>query len=307
MLWSPLSSDAPIAPSPLSGHSNYVYSLAFSPKGNMLVSGSYDEAVFLWDVRSGRCMRQLPAHSDPVRGVDFAADGTMMVSCSTDGLIRIWDSGTGQCLRTLVDEDRKGVTSVCFTPNGRFVCAWTLDECVRLWNYAEGRCVKTYQGHVNKEFSLGGVVGEYVWGDGRDGAFVASGSEDGDVVVWDVSSKELLWRGEGHRDVVLSVDWVRVGERGLLVSVGKDRDVRVWVEDVDEKLLRRRRERAADQEQAARVEELAAGYEVDDDDDDAQIENMEADVQHAQEPNGVSMDVDRNGHAAQGDADVPMN
>lgn len=70
----------------LRGHHNYVYCVAFSPKGNILASGSYDEAVFLWDVRAGRLMRSLPAHSDPVSGIDFSADGTLVVSCSTDGL-----------------------------------------------------------------------------------------------------------------------------------------------------------------------------------------------------------------------------
>lgn len=53
----------------------------------MLVSGSYDEAVFLWDVRSARLMRSLPAHSDPVGGVDFVRDGTLVVSCASDGLM----------------------------------------------------------------------------------------------------------------------------------------------------------------------------------------------------------------------------
>lgn len=72
---------------PLLGHHNYVYCLAFSPKGNILASGSYDEAVFLWDVRAGRLMRSLPAHSDPVSGIDFCCDGTLVVSCSTDGLM----------------------------------------------------------------------------------------------------------------------------------------------------------------------------------------------------------------------------
>jgi COMPASS component SWD3 len=72
---------------PLLGHHNYVYCLAFSPKGNILASGSYDEAVFLWDVRAGRLMRSLPAHSDPVSGIDFSRDGTLVVSCSTDGLM----------------------------------------------------------------------------------------------------------------------------------------------------------------------------------------------------------------------------
>ena len=76
LLWSPLISDFPIRPSPFLGHSNYVTSLAFSPKGNLLVSGSYDEAVFVWDVRSGSIKLKLPAHSDPVGGVDFVADGS---------------------------------------------------------------------------------------------------------------------------------------------------------------------------------------------------------------------------------------
>lgn len=72
---------------PLLGHHNYVYCVAFSPKGNILASGSYDEAVFLWDVRAGRLMRSLPAHSDPVSGIDFSRDGTLVASCSTDGLM----------------------------------------------------------------------------------------------------------------------------------------------------------------------------------------------------------------------------
>ena len=241
LLWNPLSSDFPIPPSPFLGHSNYVYSLAFSPKGNMLVSGSYDEALFLWDARSAKKMKDLPAHSDPVSGVDFVKDGTMVCSCSSDGLIRIWDSGTHQCLKTLVNEDRKAVTAVRFTPNGRYVLAWTLDSNIRLWRYLNtdgGGCVKTYQGHLNTKYSLSGCFGEYHFVNEETGhssieAFIVSGSEDGDIVMWDVNTKDIMWRGSGHKDVVLSVDCTKTLDgRGLLASAGKDRSLRVWIEDI---------------------------------------------------------------------------
>ncbi|CAN9411473.1 unnamed protein product [Alternaria sp. RS040] len=217
-------------PTPFIGHHNYIYSIAFSPKGNMLVSGSYDEAVYLWDVRAARVMRSLPAHSDPVGGVDFVRDGTLIVSCSHDGLIRVWDTATGQCLRTLVHEDNAPVSSVIFSPNGKYILAWTLDSCIRLWNYIEGKgkCVKTYQGHVNKQYSLSGAFGTY--GEKEEGgqqhAFVASGDEEGQVVLWDVSSKNVLQRLDGHTDAVLSVHTHPSEE--LIVSAGLDRTIRLW-------------------------------------------------------------------------------
>ena len=196
----------------------------------MLASGSYDEALFLWDVRTTRLMRSLPAHSDPIGGVDFIRDGTLIVSCAGDGLIRVWDTATGQCLRTLVHEDNAAVTGVRFSPNGKFVLAWTLDACVRLWNYVEGRCVKTYQGHTNSKYSIGGAFGVYGGEEGvEQRACVVSGSEDGNILCWDVQSKEILQTMGGHQGVVLGVD--TLNKEGLIVSGGIDKTVRVWVRE----------------------------------------------------------------------------
>ncbi|KHO00119.1 will die slowly [Metarhizium album ARSEF 1941] len=204
----------------LRGHHNYIHCLAFSPKGNILASGSYDEAVFLWDVRAGRLMRSLPAHSDPVSGIDFCRDGTLVVSCSTDGLIRVWDTSTGQCLRTLVHEDNPAVTNVCFSPNGRFVLAFNLDNCIRLWDYVVGTVKKTYQGHRNEKFAIGGCFGVL-----DEEPFVASASEDGDVVLWDVNNKEILQRIlTGHKGVCF---WVDVNGE-TLASAGQDHTIRVY-------------------------------------------------------------------------------
>ncbi|CAG8980113.1 hypothetical protein HYALB_00012754 [Hymenoscyphus albidus] len=211
-------------PAPLLGHHNYVYSLAFSPKGNILVSGSYDEAVFLWDLRARRQMRSLPAHSDPVGGVDFIRDGSLVCSCSTDGLIRVWDTATGQCLRTLVHEDNAPVTQVRFSPNGRYILAFTLDSCIRLWDYVSGHCKKTYQGHVNNKYSLGGAFGV-----SSTEGFIVSGSEDGDILFWDVQNKNVVQRVSGHDGVVCWVD-TYPGATGTVASAGLDGTVRIWVD-----------------------------------------------------------------------------
>lgn len=85
--WSAYPEQGKPHPVPFVAHHNYVSSIAFSPKGNMIISGSFDESIMLWDVRGARVMRTLPAHSDPVRGVNFVRDGTLIVSCSSDGLM----------------------------------------------------------------------------------------------------------------------------------------------------------------------------------------------------------------------------
>lgn len=137
---------------------------------------------------------------------------------------RVWDTATGQCLRTLVHEDNAPVTTVRFSPNGRYILAFTLDSCVRLWDYVSGTVKKTYQGHVNKKYSLGGAFGVC----GSDG-FIVSGSEDGDILFWDVKTKEVAQRvSNAHEGVICWVDTTS-GSNPAVVSGGLDGTVKIWV------------------------------------------------------------------------------
>lgn len=135
---------------------------------------------------------------------------------------RIWDTATGQCLQTIVHEDNAPVVSVRFSPNGKYVLAWTLDGCIRLWDYVEGVCKKTYQGHENKKYSIGGAFGVY----GGE-AFVASGSEDGSIIFWDVKSKNILQKLEAHDGVTLWVDAHPTLD--AIVSCGLDGKLKIWI------------------------------------------------------------------------------
>jgi COMPASS component SWD3 len=150
------------------------------------------------------------------------------IVCSTFQLLiicrRVWDTASGQCLRTLVHEDNASVTTVRFSPNGKYILAFTLDSCIRLWDYVSGSVKKTYQGHVNTKYSLGGAFGV-----SGDQAFIVSGSEDGDIVFWDVKTKEIVQRVKGHEGVVCWVDTYS-GPTNAVVSCGLDGEVKVWVD-----------------------------------------------------------------------------
>jgi WD40 repeat protein len=92
-----------------------VYSVAFSPDGNQIVSGSSDQSVKVWDAKTGKQLRELQGHTDDVNSVAFSPDGKQIVSGSVDKSVQVWDAKTGEQLRKLQGHTR-GVYSVAFSP-----------------------------------------------------------------------------------------------------------------------------------------------------------------------------------------------
>ncbi len=121
----------------LMGHGSGELSVAFSPDGRTLASGSWDRTIRLWRIPDGALLRTLEGHRYGVSSVAFSPDGRTLAS-EGDMTIRLWRVSDGALLRTLKGH-RGGVTSVAFSPDGQTLASGSYDTTVKLWRVSAGR------------------------------------------------------------------------------------------------------------------------------------------------------------------------
>ena len=173
----------------LTGHTDFVNSVSFSPDGQTIASasGSFDNTVRLWDVATDQSLKiqeqpleDLTYRTGGVNSVSFSPNGKTIASASAD--IRLWDVATGRKLKTLSGHTG-WVNSVSFSPDGQILASANVsfDNTVHLWDAATGQPLKVFTGHTDDVKSVSFS---------HDGQILASASGDGTVLLWNLALVE---------------------------------------------------------------------------------------------------------------------
>ena len=135
------------------GHESAVNSVALSPDGRRILTGSEDKTARLWDAETGKTLKVLSGHKGWVTSVALSPDGRRILTGSQDKTARLWDAETGKALK--VFSGHLGwFTSAAFSPDGQRILTGSYDKTARLWDAETGKALRVFSGHEEEVSSV---------------------------------------------------------------------------------------------------------------------------------------------------------
>lgn len=199
-----------------------VRTASLSPDASLLATGNVEGRVELWDVASGKKVRDLAVHKGLVWSVAYSPNGDFVASGGEDNTIQLSRVDGSEVIRVgehfATPSTFSGVFSVAFSPDGIRLASGGADRTARIWNLAERRLEHALIGHKDEVRSVAFSP--------SDGQLLAAGGRDQSVRVWDAATGRLRSVLKGHDSVVRFVAFSCNGER--LYSASHDGTVRVW-------------------------------------------------------------------------------
>lgn len=243
-----------------SAHGYELTDLCISQDNARFASVGGDKAVFYWDVAKGVTIRRFAGHYAKLNAVEMGGSGdAVLVSASFDATVRLWDTKSASTVPIQILDDakdsvtclylaelqvvtgsvdgkvrtydlRKGllttdcighpVTSIRHTSDDQTLLVASLDSTIRLLDKANGGLLISYKGHENDKYRIPAVFG-------RDERYVASGSENGKVLMWDIEGGQKIGELEGHHGRVVS--GVSISQKtGQMITCGGDGEIILW-------------------------------------------------------------------------------
>ncbi len=159
----------------LKKHTDWVYSVAYSPDGVLVASGDRSGGLHVWEAETGRLYLDLPGHTGAIRGLSWRSDSNVLVSASQDGTVKLWEMNEGKQLKSFAAH-AGGATGVMMAKDGRIVSCGK-DNTVKLWN-PDGAAIATLPAFT--EPALEAVIT-------HDGTKVIGGDWSGRTVMWTIA------------------------------------------------------------------------------------------------------------------------
>lgn len=215
------------------GHRAAVRTVAYSPDGNFLATGSRDNSIKLWQVSTGREIRTFLGHLNPVNVVVFDPSGQWLASGSSDNSVIIWDVATGN-IRLKISGHSRRVSSLDFNSDGTLLASGGWDSKVYVWNTASGEKVGEYKGNPATGIGVGVQVLFT-----KNSQQLITGNDDGKIIIYDLQSgvaKDTL-RNISPSSCGGCPSFIQLGEKGSeLLSASRRGPVTLWNMQTGKKL-----------------------------------------------------------------------